>query len=386
MVSRQLGLGAFMSPLHPVREDPTLLLRRDLELIELLDDLDYEECWVGEHHSAGWGTIGAPEVVIATAAERTRHIKLASGVISLPYHHPFHVASRAVHLDHLTRGRFILGVGAGSIPADAYMLGVDPSETRQVTAEALPAVLGLLNGERVSKKTEWFILQDAALQLGPYSKDGIEVAISSAATATSMKLAGQYGLSTLSFGAPRPGTRPVDLRRQWEYAEESAAEHGQSISRDNWRVTLGIHVAETREEAYADVRAGFDSWVYDYWGGAIGLDVSIPGVQREHALEANIELGNCIVGSVDDCVEGLRRVYDETGGFGRFLAFVHDWASWEKTKRSFDLLARYVGPHFSGSMQPLKDAETWIRDNHHLFTTHRSAMAQGAHPHEVQKA
>ena len=48
---------------------------------------------------------------MAVAAERTRHIKLGSGVVSLSYHNPLWVAERIVLLDHLTRGRVMLGVG-----------------------------------------------------------------------------------------------------------------------------------------------------------------------------------------------------------------------------------------------------------------------------------
>jgi limonene 1,2-monooxygenase len=321
--------------------------------------------------------------MIAAVAERTRRIKLASGVMSLPYHHPFMIATRAVHLDHLTRGRFILGVGSGSIPADAYALGVDPSETRKVATEALPVVLDLLAGERVTKKTDWFVLQDAALQLPQYSRDGIEVAISSAATPASMQLAGQYGLSTMSFGAPRPGTKPVDLRRQWEYAEESAAQHGRTASRANWRVTMCVHVAETREQAFREVRTGFDRWVYDYWGSVIGLDVSVPGVSREQMLEATVDMGAAIVGSVDDCVAGIRRMQEETGGFGTFLAFVHDWASWGDTQRSYELFARHVIPQLTGSVAPLASSAKWVSDNRHLFAQSRAAMAQGIQHHEV---
>ena len=94
--ARPLRFGAFLVPLHDINEKPTLSLWRDLQLIELLDELDYDEAWVGEHHSGGWANVLAPELVIAAAAERTKHIKLASGVISLPYHNPFMVATRAV--------------------------------------------------------------------------------------------------------------------------------------------------------------------------------------------------------------------------------------------------------------------------------------------------
>ena len=71
-----------------------LLFRRDIALGAQLEELGYDEYWVGEHHSSGWETIGSPELVLAAVGERTHTIRLGTGVISLPYHHPFNVASR----------------------------------------------------------------------------------------------------------------------------------------------------------------------------------------------------------------------------------------------------------------------------------------------------
>src|SRR5437763_5021090 len=93
--------GAFLAPYHEPTESPTLSLERDLELISWLDALGYDEAWVGEHHSSGWEVVGCPEILLATAAERTRHIRLGTGAVSLPYHHPLMVAERIVLLDHL---------------------------------------------------------------------------------------------------------------------------------------------------------------------------------------------------------------------------------------------------------------------------------------------
>lgn len=369
MHPERLKIGAFLAPFHPLGEDPTLQFERDLRLIELLDRLNYDEFWIGEHHSLGWNSIGVPELFVAAAAERTRQIKLATGVVTLPYHHPFMVAARAVHLDHLTRGRFILGVGAGSIPADAHMLGRDWSEMRPMFAESLEAIVELLHGDQpVSKKTPWFTLQDAKLQLAPYRGGKIEIAAASVASPNSVRLAGQHGISTVSFGVSRPGHRPPDLRTQWQFAEEAAAEHGKTVDRKNWRITLPIYVAETRAEAINKVRAGYQRWAYEYWGDLRGLDTSIPGVQPENAIEAAIEAGSVIAGSVDDCVAGIERLREETGGFGTLLVYAQDWADPEWTMRSYDLLARYVAPHFTGSTRPLAESAQWYQDNRGLFS------------------
>src|SRR5688572_12085582 len=96
-----LRAGVFLAPFHPVDEDPTLAIQRDLALMEHLDALGFDEAWIGEHHSAGYEIIASPELFIAAAAERTRRIRLGTGVISLPYHNPLMVADRIIQLDHM---------------------------------------------------------------------------------------------------------------------------------------------------------------------------------------------------------------------------------------------------------------------------------------------
>src|SRR5256885_15694558 len=160
-----LKFGIFLAPFHPVGQNPTLALERDLELIQRLDALGFDEAWIGEHHSAGYEIIASPELFMAVAAERTRNIKLGTGVSSLPYHHPLILADRMVLLDHLTRGRFMFGVGPGALPSDAYMMGIDPMDQRRRMEESLEAMLQLFRGETVTMETDWFTLKDARLQL-----------------------------------------------------------------------------------------------------------------------------------------------------------------------------------------------------------------------------
>jgi limonene 1,2-monooxygenase len=356
-----MRFGAFHIPIRDIVEDPQLALRRDLELIDLFDHLSYDEFWVGEHHSGGWANILAPELVIAAAAERTRHIKLATGVTSLPYHNPYMVASRAIQLDHLTRGRFILGVGAGSLPVDAYMLDMKQTDTRPRTTEALKVMMHLLTSDDpITYKADWFSLREAQLQMGPFSRPGLEIGISSAQTPASMKLAGQYGLGVMSFGAPRPGWPPPPLSQNWLVAEAEAKKFGKQIDRKNWRLAFTVYVAETREEAFADVRAGFDHWLHAYWG-AIGLDINVPGVPRNRLLEHWVETDGALVGSVDDVAAAIERHQVATGGFGTLLHMTHDWASWEKTKRSYELFARYVAPRFTGALRRSKLSQDMVQ-------------------------
>ena len=189
-----LQFGIFLAPFHRVGENPTLGMARDMELIEWLDELGYDEAWIGEHHSAGWETIASPEVFIGAAIERTRYIRLGSGVTSLPYHHPLMVANRFVQLDHMSRGRTMLGCGPGALPSDAYMMGIDPSTQRDRMEQSLSAIMQLLKCEEpVTMKTDWFELKEARLHLAPYSYPHFPIACASTITPSGMIAAGKHG-------------------------------------------------------------------------------------------------------------------------------------------------------------------------------------------------
>ena len=167
----RLKFGIFMGPFHNLGDNPTLALERDLETIQWLDYLDFDEAWVGEHHSGGWETIASPEVFIGVAAERTKNIKLGTGVASLPYHHPLMVTNRMVLLDHLTRGRVMLGVGPGALVSDAYQLGIDPNTQRPRMDESIGIIKRLLTeDEPITHESDWFTLKEARSQLKPYTK------------------------------------------------------------------------------------------------------------------------------------------------------------------------------------------------------------------------
>ena len=192
----RMTFGIFLGPFHRVGENPTLAFRRDMELIEWLDELGYDEAWIGEHHSAGWEIISSPELFIAAAAERTRHIKLGTGVVSLPYHHPFMVANRMVQLDHMTRGRVMFGVGPGALPTDAYMMGIDPSTQRRKMDESLGIILRLFTeDEPITYKGEWFELNEALLQIKPYQRPYMPLAVASIQSPSGVVLAGKYRAS-----------------------------------------------------------------------------------------------------------------------------------------------------------------------------------------------
>ncbi len=234
----RMNFGIFMAPFHRIGDNPTYALRRDLELIEFLDHLSYDEAWIGEHHSAGYEIIPSPEVFIAAAAERTRHIRLGTGVCSLPYHHPLILADRMILLDHLTLGRAMFGVGPGALPSDAFMMGIDPLRQREMMDEALEAILALFRAdEPVTRECGWFTLRDARLHMRPYTRPHMEMAVAAQVSPAGARAAGKYGLGLLSLGATTAGGFDV-LGSQWAVAEEMAAERGKTVERARWRRLL----------------------------------------------------------------------------------------------------------------------------------------------------
>lgn len=358
----KMKFGIFMAPFHRINENPTLALERDLELIQWMDTLGFDEAWIGEHHSAGWETISSPEIFIGIAADRTRHIKLGTGVISLPYHHPLMVANRMVLLDHLTRGRVMLGVGPGALVTDAHMLGIDPNVQRQRMDEALGIILRLFTEtEPITYVSDWFELHEAMLQVRPYTKPHMPIAVASVRSPSGPALAGKHGAAVLSMSVPRETEARSDMTYLWAVAEESAAEHGQTVDRHEWRLVLPVHLAESRDEAIQDIRLGAGQFNREYLEETLGRPLEFEG-PTEKILDYLMDTGQWIIGTPDDCVEAIHRLAERSGGFGGFLiGFTQDLAPREKVLRSYELMARYVMPHFQGSLAGLQGSNQWAR-------------------------
>jgi limonene 1,2-monooxygenase len=382
----RLRFGIFLAPFHPVGQNPTLALERDLELIEHLDRLGFDEAWFGEHHSAGYEIIASPEVFIAAAAPRTKHIRLGTGVSSLPYHQPFILADRIVLLDHLTRGRVMLGVGPGALPSDAYMMGIDPARQRDMMEESLEAILLLLAGETVTMETDWFTLVKARLQLRPYQRPMPEVAVAAQISPAGPRLAGRFGLSLLSLGATTEGGFDV-LGAHWQTASERAEEFSTTVDRNNWRLVGPMHIADTKEQAIADVAFGLEEWV-DYFQRVAALPIAPNTDNFASLVDALNASGIAVIGTVEDAIAQIERLQVQSGGFGTYLCMGHEWADTAATRHSYELLARYVAPHFQGTSETLTASRDWAAENRPEFigAAGNAVMSAIAKHHEEKAA
>lgn len=351
-----LKFGGFFPPFHRPGQDPGMVFRRDLDLIEYLDKLGFDEAWIGEHHSGGWANISSPELFVAAAAERTHRIRLGTGVVSLPYHHPLMVANRIVQLDHQTRGRVMFGMGSGVLAGDAHMLGIPEAERHTRMTEALDSVLHLLRTDQpLTRSTNWFTMQDAHLHLRPRESSDLVLTLAGSGSERSMRLAGRYGLGPLTFATNTPGSPPLgDL---WHIAEEEAEIHGQTMDRGQWRLAISVHVDESRAKAIEEVREGVIRWQHEYFRDTIGVPVTLP---EGREVESLIERGSIIVGTVDDAIEGIERLVKETGGFGGLLFTSQEWAPREQAMRSYELIAAEVAPRFTGTTRPGIASQQWV--------------------------
>lgn len=387
-MSTRLGFGIFLAPFHRAGENPTLALERDLELIQWLDALGYDEAWVGEHHSAGSEIIASPEIFIASAAARTRHIRLGTGVISVGYHNPLWVAERIVLLDHLTRGRIMLGVGPGSLPTDAAMIGIPQSETRDLLEQGFDVIMRLLTTEEpVTFKNERWDLRDAVLHLRPYSNPLFDIAVAAVASPSGPRLAGKHGVGLLSLGATQAAGFDA-LAMHWNVMEQRAAQFGTTADRARWRLVGMVHCAETREQARKDVEYGIESW-FRYFQTVAGLPhMNVQGNDVREMIDYVVEGGLGAIGTPDDCKTQIDKLMAQSnGGFGTYLMLAHEWANTQATRRSYELIAKYVMPEFQGQAQSTRNAANRARaQRKDLVEQQAAALAAMSARHEAELA
>jgi len=344
--------GLFIAPYHDVDESPTIGLRRDLEIVEWVEKLGFTEAWFGEHHSTGWETICSPELMIAAAAERTSRIRLGTGVVSMPYHNPLMVVNRILQLDHMTMGRTMFGIGPGLLPTDADMIGVDIKSLRDKLTEVAEILVPLLCGEEVTHETSWYKLNKARAHILPYTKPHPEIACASAVTPSGGMLAGKHGFGMLCVAATESSGFDV-LDENWKIANEVAAEHGKEMDPQKLRLVVPMHIAKTREQARKDVEHGMARWVTYFDRVA---PAGMRGMSGGDPVDIMVNSGRAVIGTPQDAIEMIEKLRAKQGEFGVVLFQAHNWADWEETKKSYELYARFVMPHFAGTNRNRQDS------------------------------
>jgi limonene 1,2-monooxygenase len=378
-MNHRMRFGIFLAPFHKPGINPTLALEQDLELIQWLDRCGYDEAWCGEHHSAGTEISASPEIFMAVASQRTKHIKLGSGVTSVSYHNPLWVAERIVQLDHLTRGRVMLGLGPGSLPSDGIMVGLSQTQTRPLLEDGLGVIMKLLTStEPVTFKNERWDIRDARLHLRPYSNPLFDVAIPAVASPTGPKLAGQYGIGLLSIGATTAAGFDA-LALHWDVMEAQAKHYETQVDRNKWRLVGMVHCAETMDQAYRDVEYGMAQW-FDYFQAVAAFpQMAVPGNNVKEMIAFVNESGFGAIGTPDMVNTQIDRLWKQSnGGFGAYLMLAHNWANFDATRKSYDLIARHVFPQWQGQGQSTLDASARARAARPELAAVHSAAVEAA--------
>lgn len=246
------------------------------------------------------------------------------------------------------------------------MMGIPTTSQRPMMEECLEAVLALWRyDEPVTRSTDWFTLNEARLQMRPYQPDGIDVAVAATFSPSGPKIAGRFGVGLMSIAATQAKAFEA-LARHWETTNEVAAAHGTTVDRNDWRLVGPMHLARTEAQARAEAQRGLEEWV-DYFTkvGAVPilgeLDTSGDIVDAVNAS------GVGVVGTPEMAIEQLRRLENQSGGFGTYLLMAHDWADTHATRTSYELFARYVMPEFQGSTTELVRSRDWTIANRERF-------------------
>jgi len=252
----------------------------------------------------------------------------------------------------------MFGVGPGSLVYDAVKMGLNPAEQRRKLDEALEVIVELMRGGIVTKKTDWFDLREARLQLRSYTLPMMEMAVAANRSPVGALAAGRHGIGMLSIG----GTSDDALKahaNNWRLYEESARAAGNTSDRRNWRIVTFAHVAETSEQAHADVKFGLENFKR-YFSEVATFPIIPPDVTGD-PVEYLVSTGLACIGTPEDCVRHFERLWKGSdGGLGGILLLAHNWADWAATKRSYELMARYVHPQFQRDANALRQ---WSYDD-----------------------
>ncbi|HET6306543.1 MAG TPA: LLM class flavin-dependent oxidoreductase, partial [Rhodopila sp.] len=251
-------------------------------------------------------------------------------------------------------------------------IGIDPANQRRMMNESLDVIIALMRGETITRKTDWFDLRDAVLQLPPYTRPRMEMAVAAARSPVGALAAGRHGLGMLSIGGTSDEAL-VHHANNWDLYAATATENGHVPDRRNWRLVTHFHIAETREKARENVQFGLDKYC-DYFRDVATFPI-VPGDITDR-YQYMVESGSACIGTPDDAIAFIERLLKGSGGFGVIMELAHNWADWAETKRHYELMARYVHPHFQSSREWRNESYAFARSHHDEYTGQSGAAVQ----------
>jgi alkanesulfonate monooxygenase SsuD/methylene tetrahydromethanopterin reductase-like flavin-dependent oxidoreductase (luciferase family) len=356
-----MKVGVFMMPNHPPDRDFSEGHEHDLDYLQFLDGLGYEEAWIGCHFTIPREPCPAPDLLVAQALSHTKNIHVSPGGYMLPYHHPAELAHRIAWLDHISQGRSYIGIGSGGVSTDWSMFNIDGmgGENREMTEESLEIMMRFWqsDGEFEYEGKYWSVRRPAddiegnfTYHISPFTKPHPQIAIAGLSPSSpTLELAGRKGFFPLSLCLGN-----AYLASHWEAINKGADEAGRTPDRGNWRVGRDIYIADTDQEARDKVVNGMLGDHYrEYWlplmagygaTAALKHDPDVP----DSEVDVDYVIEHCMcVGSAETVERKIAEIVETSGGFGTLLAISYDhlddMSGWRESKEALikDILPKF---------------------------------------------
>ncbi|MFE7439444.1 LLM class flavin-dependent oxidoreductase [Streptomyces chartreusis] len=360
-----MRLGYFAMPMHPHTRPWQETLTEDRDAVILADRLGFHDAFIGEHLTDRLESITNSMIFQATLIHSTERIRLATGTTNLTHVHPAIVAANAAMMDHLSAGRFILGISPGALPSDAEILGILDEDRNAMFADSIDTVLTLWESAapyQIASANGYFTAStartyNAELGLGalraPLQQPRPEIVGTVVAPFSKGVIAmGQRDFHPLSANF----LLPQWLRSHWDNYVEGAGERADT---SHWRVARTIFVASEDQVArrYALEEAGSPYRFYYSqmlrkmtYGRRLDLFKSRRDQPDEEVtLESTLDQ-LVLCGSPQHVAEQILELVEATGEFGEIVYAGMDWADPELGRESMRLMAEQVMPLVNKSL------------------------------------
>jgi alkanesulfonate monooxygenase SsuD/methylene tetrahydromethanopterin reductase-like flavin-dependent oxidoreductase (luciferase family) len=364
-----MKLGMFMMPVHPLHRNHTETLKEDREAVMLADRLGYHDVFIGEHLTDQAENITNSLLFLATLIHSTRSIKLASGTCNLSQQHPVLVAAQAAMFDHLSEGRFILGVSPGALPSDAEAIGILDEDRNRMFAESIDVILAIWEGKppydiefpgnrfKVTTRKTMDLAFGVGVMPKPYQKPRPEIVGTVVAPFSKGVVAmGERDFHPLSANFLLPHW----LKTHWANYAEGKKKAGIKPDPAEWRVARTVFVADDDKVAASYGRHASDSPYRFYYRQ---LQTKLTKVGRHAVFKERLDQPDqeityefvldrlCIYGTVNKVVDQILALREEAGPFGELVYAGMDWVDPALARRSMELMAGEVMPRVNRAIK-----------------------------------
>jgi alkanesulfonate monooxygenase SsuD/methylene tetrahydromethanopterin reductase-like flavin-dependent oxidoreductase (luciferase family) len=355
----EMKLGFFTMPMHPLGKDWQQSLRADREAFLLADALGYVEGYCGEHGTDPEENITSSAMFMASLAYATRNIRLGTGTLNMPNHHPAAVAGEVAMLDHMLGGRFMLGISSGALPSDAEVFGNMDMNRPAMFLEAINQVLQIwqskppynIQGQFWNISTQRTYIPETGMGTVPMPLQRPHPPIVVTAVAPfsqGITEAAARGWDPISANF----LLPKWVRSHWTKYVEGCERGGRKAEPANWRVAKTVFVADDDATARA-YAMGEDGPYYYYYRSlfnklkrrnALGVFKADPKMPDDEVTLQGVMDQLVIHGSPQSVADQLLALQEVTGEFGTLLYAGVDWKDPVLARRSMTLMAEKVIP------------------------------------------